>query len=46
MKIALILVSALGSLAAAVPAQAAPHHHRGHQVCHIQHHHRVCHWVR
>jgi hypothetical protein len=46
MKIALIFAATFGSLAAAASAQAAPHRHRGHQVCHIQHHHRVCHWVR
>jgi hypothetical protein len=48
MKTIFAATAAIAMLAAGI-ASAAPYHnrhHRGHQVCSVRHHHRVCHWVR
>jgi hypothetical protein len=50
MKIKQIILSSLvafAGLAALAPTIASAAPHRGHQVCHVDHHHhRTCHWVR
>ncbi len=49
LKIAILSAAATATLGASA-AVARPVHHKGHQVCKVEHvhHHakRVCHWVR
>jgi len=46
-NLAFAVVLAASGLVMLTPlvASAAPHR-KPHQVCHVDHHHKVCHWVR